>query len=138
MTRILRYSELRHIERYEDRYEYLRLGGGVGVDTFGYDRFLNQQFYRSSEWRHVRNVVIARDNGCDMGVEGYEIIGRRIHIHHMNPMTVMDITNHSDVILDPEYLISVTQQTHNAIHYGTSDILVKDPVQRRPGDTTLW
>lgn len=135
---LLTYSEFSRIESYEDRFEYLKLGGGVGRETFGSERYLNQEFYRSAEWRRIRNIVIARDMGRDLGVEGFEIHGQSIHIHHMNPMTVAQVMHSEDVILDPEYLISVTHRTHNAIHYGTISTLPSGPAERRPGDTTLW
>jgi len=109
----------------------------VGQATFGFDRYLNQQFYTSRQWRQIRNHVIARDLGRDLGIDGYEIHSR-IYIHHMNPMTVADITSGDPRILDPEFLISVTHRTHNAIHYGDEGLLPKPPVQRRPGDTMLW
>ena len=111
------YSELRRLTDFEERYKYLALRGSVGRSTFGFDRYINQQFYRSTEWRHIRHHVIARDLGCDLGVEGYEIHDR-IYIHHMNPMTVNDIAHGEDSILNPEFLISTTHRTHNAIHYG--------------------
>ena len=131
------YSELVRLETLEERYRYLALRGEVGRATFGFDRYLNQQFYTSRQWRDIRNHVIARDVGRDLGVEGYEI-HNRIYIHHMNPMTVEDIVSGDPRILDPEFLISVTHRTHNAIHYGDEGLLPKPPVQRRPGDTTLW
>ena len=131
------YSELAQIDNFEDRFEYLKLGGEVGVTTFGFDRYVNQQFYRSREWRLMRQKIIARDIGCDLGIEGYEIYDR-IYIHHMNPMTVDDLTHGNEDILDPEYLISTTHRTHNAIHYGDASLLRKDLVERRPGDTKLW
>ena len=131
------YSELAQIDNFEDRFEYLKLGGEVGATTFGFDRYVNQQFYRSREWRLMRQKIIARDIGCDLGVEGYEIYDR-IYIHHMNPMTVDDLTHGNEEILDPEYLISTTHRTHNAIHYGDASLLRKDLVERKPGDTKLW
>jgi hypothetical protein len=131
------YSELVRLETLEERYRYLALRGEVGRATFGFDRYLNQQFYTSRQWRDIRSHVIARDVGRDLGVEGYEI-HNRIYIHHMNPMTVEDIVSGDPRILDPEFLISVTHRTHNAIHYGDEGLLPKPPVQRRPGDTTLW
>ena len=131
------YSELAQIDNFEDRFEYLKLGGEVGVTTFGFDRYVNQQFYRSREWRLMRQKIIARDIGCDLGIEGYEIYDR-IYIHHMNPMTVDDLTHGNEDILDPEYLISTTHRTHNAIHYGDASLLRKDLVERKPGDTKLW
>lgn len=131
------YSELRRLDTIEDRFQYLRLEGNVGRETFGFDRYLNQQFYTSSQWRRIRNHVIARDIGRDLGIEGFEIHDR-IYIHHMNPMTVEDITSGNPDILDPEFLISVTLDTHNAIHYGNKTILKPQYVERAPGDTTLW
>lgn len=122
----------------EERYRYLKLGGFVGQDTFGYERYLNQDFYRSREWRSIRDVVIARDLGCDLGVPGYEIHDR-VYVHHMNPMVPDDIVHGNGDILDPEFLISVTHTTHNAIHFGDESKLPKIRfVERRPGDTKLW
>lgn len=115
----------------------MSLSGRVGEMTFGFDRYMNQKFYTSSEWKQIRNWVIARDNGCDLGVDGYEIHARLV-IHHMNPMTVDDITNKQDHILDPEFLITTTHRTHNAIHYGDESLLMKNYKPRRPGDTKLW
>lgn len=131
------YSELRRFDTLEGRFEYLKLGGEVGQSTFGSDRWMNQRFYTSAEWKQVRNLVITRDNGCDLGIEGYEIHDR-VYIHHMNPMTSDDLIHGNDDILDPEYLICVTHRTHNAIHYGDYDLLPKPYVPRRPGDTQLW
>jgi hypothetical protein len=131
------YRELRRFESLRERYDYLRLGGIVGQDTFGFDRYLNQDFYRSAMWKHARNHVIARDNGCDLGIQGFEIHDR-VYVHHMNPMTP-DQIKHGDVdLLDPEYLICVSLTTHNAIHYGDERLLPRDYVPRRPGDTKLW
>lgn len=131
------YSELRRIDTFEERFRYLELRGRVGQSTFGYDRYLNQKFYTSREWRQVRYYVIVRDNGCDLGVEGYEIHNNLI-IHHMNPMVVDDIVHGDESILDPEFLISTTLRTHNAIHYGDERLLSRPLVDRRPGDTKLW
>jgi hypothetical protein len=131
------YSELRRCETLEERYRYLAIRGIVGEATFGFDRYLNQQFYKSAEWRQIRNHVISRDNGCDLGVAGYEIHDR-IYIHHMNPMVVEEIVTGDSSILDPEFLIAVTQRTHNAIHYGDESLLSRPLVERRPGDTKLW
>lgn len=131
------YRELSRIESFEDRFDYLVLGGGVGETTFGFDRHINQLFYRSAEWKRVRQHVIARDYGCDLGVEGYDIHDR-ILIHHMNPMRVNDIVHGDDSILDPEFLISTTHNTHNAIHYGDASLLPKPFVERSYGDTRLW
>jgi len=121
----------------EERYRYLRLRGVVGKDTFGFDRYLNQDFYKSTLWRRARDQVIARDFGCDLGVEGFEIHDR-IYVHHMNPMMPDDIKNSNKDILNPEFLISVTLRTHNAIHYGDETLLPQQFVERRPGDTLLW
>ena len=131
------YRELRRIETFEERYHYLALRGVVGDSTFGFDRYINQQFYTSRQWRQVRNHVIARDNGCDLGIEGFEIHSKVI-IHHMNPMTAEDIIHGDEDILDPEFLITTTHQTHNAIHYGDEKLLPRSFVERRPGDTKLW
>lgn len=131
------YSELRRLDSFIDRFRYLQLRGDVGASTFGFDRYMNQQFYRSREWRQLRQHVIARDQGCDLGLDGYEIFDR-IYIHHMNPMTVEDIEHGNESILDPEFLISTTHKTHNAIHYGDEKLLPQPIVERRPGDTKLW
>jgi hypothetical protein len=135
--RIRSYSELRRLETLRERYEYLRLHGRVGRATFGFDRYINQLFYQSEEWRQIRRHVIVRDEGCDLGIPGYEIHGR-IYIHHMNPMTAADISSGDPRILDPDNLITVTHQTHNAIHYGDENLLPRVLVERRPGDTKLW
>lgn len=135
--RIRTWSELRRIETFEERYHYLRLRGAVGSATFGFDRHINQKFYTSRQWRDVRHDVIARDLGCDLGLEGYEIHDKII-IHHMNPMTVDNIVHGEGHILDPEFLITTTQRTHNAIHYGDERLLPRQLVERTPGDTKLW
>ena len=137
MTNIKTYSELIMIPTFEGRYEYLKLGGQVGVETFGFDRYLNQAFYKSDEWLSVRDYVIARDNGCNLGVEGYEIYGR-ILIHHMNPITKEDILQRSKFLLDPEYLITTVKRTHDAIHYGNNSIIFEAPIERRKNDTCPW
>lgn len=134
---IRRYSELRRIDTFEERFRYLSLAGQVGEATFGFDRYMNQMFYRSREWKEVRNHVIVRDNGRDLGVEGYEIHGQLL-IHHMNPMTPDDIRHGDDRIMDPEFLITTTHRTHNAIHYGDERLLPRPFVPRRRGDTQLW
>ena len=136
-TRIRTYSELSQLETFIERYRYLALGGGVCDVTFGYDRWVNQHFYASREWKLARRDVIARDFGCDLGVEGYEIHGRII-IHHMNPMVLEDISEGNLSIVDPEFLITTTHNTHNAIHYGDESLLPQPLVERRPGDTKLW
>lgn len=134
---IRRYSELRRFTTLIDRFNYLRLRGVVGQSTFGSDRWVNQRFYTSSRWREVRHEVIVRDNGCDLGVEGYDI-HEQVIIHHMNPMTLADIADSDMSILDPEFLISTTLRTHNAIHFGDERLLPQPVVERRPGDTKLW
>jgi hypothetical protein len=131
------YTELRRLETFEERYRYLALRGEVGRSTFGFDRYLNQRFYTSSEWRHIRQQIIVRDNGCDLGVDGYEIHERLI-IHHMNPMTVNDLIKIPHIMTNPEFLITTTHRTHNAIHYGDESLLAKPFIERRPGDTQLW
>jgi hypothetical protein len=131
------YTELSRFDTLEERFRYLSLRGSVGEVTFGYDRYMNQKFYRSKEWRDVRDLVIVRDNGCDLGVEGYEI-HKRLYIHHMNPMVVNDIKHSNDDILDPEFLITTTHRTHNAIHYSDESLLPQVLVGRSPGDTKLW
>ena len=137
MRTIRSYSELIRLPTFEERFRYLKLDGLVGKDTFGFDRYLNQEFYRSKEWKEVRDFVIVRDNGCDLGMDGYEIVGR-IYIHHMNPITVNDIVHSSDFLLNPDYLICVSHNTHNAVHYGDEDLLVTAPVERRKNDTCPW
>lgn len=137
MSTIKTYSELSRLSSFKERYEYLRLHGVVGRDTFGFDRYLNQIFYRSQRWKSVRNEVIIRDNGCDLGVEGYEIHGRII-IHHMNPITLEDIERESEYLLDPEFLICTVHNTHNAIHYGDEKLLTPTPIVRSKHDTCPW
>ena len=131
------FSELSQLTSFLDRFRYLQLRGEVGRSTFGFDRYLNQNFYRSTQWKHVRNHVIARDQGCDLAFPDHEIHDR-IYIHHMNPMRVEDIVHGNEDILEPEFLISTTHRTHNAIHYGDESLLPKPFVERRPGDTKLW
>lgn len=131
------FSELEQIPTFEGRYEYLRLDGQVGAATFGFDRWMNQKLYRSAEWRRIRNYVIARDLGCDLAVEGHEIHDR-IYIHHMNPMRAHDIIHSNEDIFNIDFLISTTHNTHNAIHYGTADLLPRQHVARTAGDTKLW
>lgn len=131
------YSELRTLPTFDERFEYLKLNGGVGRATFGYDRDLNQNFYKSSEWLHVREFVIVRDNGCDLAVPGYEVYEEPL-IHHMNPMTPDDIIHQEDWILDPEFLILTCNRTHNDIHFGKKRLEPKIVTERSPGDTRLW
>ena len=138
MSTIFRtYSELILLPTFEERYEYLKLGGAIGEETFGFDRYINQIFYRSKEWKKVRDLVIVRDNGCDLGISDREIYGR-IYIHHMNPISLEDIERKSDLLLNPEYLITLTHNTHNAIHYGDRSLLVTAPIERLPNDTCPW
>lgn len=131
------YAELRRFPTFEERFDYLKLDGVVGHSTFGFDRYINQQFYSSSEWKRARDVVILRDNGCDLGISGYEI-HRGILVHHINPLISDDIIDHEEWILNPDYLITTTQNTHNAIHYGDKSLLPKVVLQRTRGDTKLW
>jgi len=132
------YSELCRLNTFEERYRYLRLAGRVGVDTFGYDRFLNQMLYRSGRWLSTRDVVIIRDNGCDLGIEDYEIRGQLIIVHHMNPITIEDIELNRPQVFDPELLITTTFNTHNAIHFGNESLLPRLPIERRRNDTCPW
>lgn len=135
---IRKYSELRRLETFDERFEYLTLKGVVGEKTFGHERWMNQRFYTSREWRLTRDDVIARDLGCDLGVPGFEIHDR-VFVHHMNPMTRNDVAHSNEDNLNPDYLITVSFDTHNAIHYGDPTKLVKPTyVERRPGDTILW
>lgn len=136
-TKIRTYEELITYPTFKERYEYLRLVGTVGSDTFGADRYLNQMFYHSREWKSIRDVVLLRDNGCDLGVEGYDIYEKAI-IHHMNPLTVDDIKHSSEYLMNPRYLITVSFDTHQAIHYGTVFNLRVMPPERRPNDTCPW
>ena len=131
------YSELSLLPTGEERFKYLQLNGRVGDDTFGFDRYINQNFYRSAEWKRIRDQIIIRDNGCDLALEGYEIYGR-ILIHHMNPITVKDVELSTEYLMNPEYLICVTHNTHNAIHYGDEKLLMKGPVVRTKNDTCPW
>lgn len=131
------YSELRKIESFEERFRYLSLRGSVGQATFGFNRWANQAFYTSREWRQARDGIIVRDNGCDLGVAGYEI-HNGLYIHHLNPITLDQIESGDPCLFDPENLITVTHRTHNAIHYGDERLLPKPLVERKPGDTKLW
>lgn len=137
MTKIRTYTELCTFRTFKERYEYLKLDGIVGESTFGFDRYLNQVFYRSQKWRSIRDQVIIRDEGCDLGVEGYDIYNKII-IHHMNPISVDDIENESDYLLNPEFLICTTHNTHNAIHYGDERLLATGPIARTKNDTCPW
>lgn len=136
--KIRTYEELSKLKTFEERYEYLKLDGVVGEETFGFDRYLNQQFYKyDPDWKKIRDEVIFRDNGCDLGIEGREINGL-VLVHHMNPITKDDILNRSEYLLNPNYLITTIKSTHDAIHYGSSDLLMKDPVVRSKNDTCPW
>lgn len=132
-----RYSELKMLRTYEERFEYLKLTGSVGVDTFGFDRIFNQTFYRSQQWKDIRRQVIIRDEGLDMGLYNYPINGH-ILVHHMNPITLDDLTNYSKYLIDPEYMICVSHATHNAIHYGSDIPVSREPIERKPNDTCPW
>lgn len=136
--KIRTYSELIRLPTFEERFEYLKLGGKVGKDTFGFDRIFNQKFYTSKEWKRVRDFVIIRDNGCDLAHEDHTIYGSKIIIHHMNPISLEDIENNTDILLNPEYLITTIHNTHNAIHYGDANLLPKDPIERTKNDTCPW
>ena len=137
MTNIKTYSELIKLPTFEERFEYLKLNGVVSELTFGSERYLNQMFYTSDEWRKLRNEIILRDNGCDLGIEGFDIHSK-IFIHHMNPITEEDILQHSKYLIDPEYLICVSMRTHNAIHYGDISQVSSTPIERKPFDTCPW
>ena len=136
-SNIRTYSELIMLPTFKERYKYLRLGGTVGEDTFGFDRYLNQAFYKAREWLDVRDYVIVRDHGCDLGLEGYEIHGKII-VHHMNPILKSDILERNKFLLDPEYLISTVKRTHDAIHYGDDSLLLDAPIERTKNDTCPW
>ena len=132
------YKELSRLKTFEERYRYLQLKGSVGRETFGFDRYLNQVFYqRNQKWKAARDAVIIRENGCDLGIEGREIYGKII-VHHMNVVTLEDLERDSDILYDPEYLISTMHTTHNAIHYGDEHLLMLDPIERKPNDTCPW
>lgn len=132
------YSELIRIPTFEERYNYLKLDSEIGIETFGFERYLNQRFYRSKEWKSLRDEIIVRDHGCDLGIVGYEIYDK-IYIHHMNPITADDIRNNTEYLMNPEFLISTTHDTHNAIHYGNSDLLnASELVERTKNDTCPW
>ncbi len=137
MMSIRTYSELITLPTFEERFKYLQLNGQVGESTFGFDRYMNQVFYRSQKWKSIRDFVIIRDCGCDLGVEGYDIHGKII-IHHMNPLSMRDIETESDFLLNPDFLICTTHNTHNAIHYGDENLLVTAPIERTKNDTCPW
>lgn len=132
------YSELIKLPTFKERFEFLKLDGRVGEDTFGYDRYLNQIFYKSKEWLSIRNYVITRDNGCDLGIPGYEIRSNRIIIHHINPITKEDLLYNTEKLLDPENLITTVKNTHDAIHFGSSDLLYEEPIERSKNDMCPW
>jgi hypothetical protein len=131
------YSELVKLPTFEERYRYLRLGGRVGEETFGFERYLNQSFYKSGEWKRVRDKVIVRDNGCDLGMSDREIY-EKIIVHHMNPIVMEDIIHRTEYLLNPEYLICTTKNTHDAIHYGDESLLITAPIERTKNDTCPW
>lgn len=134
---MLTYSELIQIPTFIDRFRYLKLSASVGEETYGWDRYLNQTLYKSREWRETRERIIIRDDGCDLAHPDY-LIGGRILIHHLNPITKRDILDRNPLIFDPENLVCISHITHEAVHYGSEDLLMKDPVERTPGDTKLW
>lgn len=131
------YSELCKLSTFKERFDYLKLGGVVGEETFGWDRYINQILYKSPRWRQTRDRIIVRDNGCDLGLDGYDIHGK-VLVHHINPITVDDITYDRDCVYDPENLISTALLTHNAIHYGDENLLISDPIERTMNDTCPW
>lgn len=132
------YSEMILLPTFIERFRYLRIGGKVGAETFGYDRYLNQTLYRTAEWKRFRNEIIVRDNGCDLGCEGYDIVGQKILVHHINPISVEDVLRRDPKVFDPENVISTILNTHNAIHYSDESLLVTEPIERKPNDTCLW
>lgn len=136
-VKIRTYDELSRLKTFDERFDYLKLNGLVGKETFGFDRYLNQLFYKLPEWLDVRNEVILRDNGCDLGVDGYEIHGLII-VHHMNPISENDIKKRTDILLDSNYLVSTAHPTHNAVHYGSKEILIREPITRTKHDTCPW
>lgn len=138
MNNLKTYTELSKLQTFKERFEYLKLDGKVGEETFGFDRYLNQMFYTSEEWKRVRNHVITRDCGCDLGIKDREIRERLILVHHMNPISKQDIIDRSEILLDPEYMITTCKRTHDAIHYGDDSILYNDPIERFENDTCPW
>lgn len=132
------YSELSKLKTFRERYKYLKLDGTVGEETFGFDRYINQMFYKSEEWKRIRNYVITRDNGCDLGIQDRKIVDSVILVHHMNPITKEDIINKNEILLDPEYLITTIKPTHDAIHYGDESLLAEDLIVRSKNDTCPW
>ena len=136
-TMIRRYSELILLPTFKERFDYLNLNGRVGEPLFGYGRFLNQTFYHSPEWKKVRRRIIIRDNGCDLGLDDYRI-GGNVYVHHMNPITIDDLENNREKLLDPEYLICCSYDTHQAITYGAESLLPRGPIVRKPNDMCPW
>ena len=132
------YSELSKLKTFRERYEYLKLDGVVGEETFGFDRYINQMFYKSEEWKRIRNYVITRDKGCDLGIPDRKIVDSVILVHHMNPITKEDIINKNEILLDPEYLVTTIKPTHDAIHYGDESLLAEDLIIRSKNDTCPW
>lgn len=132
------YTELSKLKTFKERFNYLKLDGRIGEDTFGFDRYLNQYFYQTPEWRKIRDIVIVRDNGNDLGIDGFSLGKRNIIIHHMNPIRASDIRQHNEDILNPEFLICVSRLTHQAIHYGNEELLPAEPVERTQNDTCPW
>lgn len=137
MTKMKTYSKMMNIKTFEERFEYLKLDGEVGKETFGFDRIINQLLYSSSEWKRIRDKAIIRDNGCDLGCEDRPI-GKRIIVHHINPITIDDILQCSPKVFDLDNLVCVSHNTHNAIHYSDNNLLMKDPIERKPNDTCPW
>lgn len=131
------YSELIRLKTFEERFEYLKLDGTVGESTFGFDRYLNQMFYTSIEWRNFRRDIILRDNGCDLAIPGLDIVGK-IFIHHLNPLTKEDVLNRTEYLMNPEFVVCTSKLTHDAIHYGDSNLLPKGPIERKRNDTCPW
>lgn len=131
------YTELKNFKTFKERFDYLKIGGSVGEQTFGSHRWVNQSFYHSPEWKRIRDIVIIRDMGCDLGIEGRDIV-QKIYIHHMNPIVMQDLIERSQLLLDPEYMICTSYMTHQAIHYGDESLLALDPIERRPNDTIPW
>lgn len=135
--KIRTYTELKSLKTLEERFRYLQLRGKLGVETFGFDRYINQTFYNSSEWKRIRNNIIVRDNSCDLGILDRELFGD-VRVHHMNPITIDDLETGSDFLFNPEFLICTSLNTHNAIHFGDEKNLIRLPQERRKGDTTPW
>ena len=138
MTHLRTYNELIQLKTFEERFEYLKLDNIVGEDTFGFDRYLNQKFYKSKEFQEIRNKVIARDRGCDLGIDDREILYDKVMVHHMNPISKEDIINKTEYLLDPKYLITTSFSTHNALHFGSMETLPEAPVIRTKNDTCPW